>query len=87
MLEADSKYLSELVSTRTEQLSQALSDLHKTQDFVLEAFLQSLWLRDRATAEHCQRVLTFSVTLQVPRSTWPQLMKETSDQQNLHSGR
>jgi HD-GYP domain-containing protein (c-di-GMP phosphodiesterase class II) len=63
MLEADDKYLSELVSTRTEQLSQALCDLHKTQDFVLEAFLQSLWLRDRATAEHCQRVFTFSVAL------------------------
>jgi putative nucleotidyltransferase with HDIG domain len=66
MSEPDEEYrknLEHLVSSRTEQLRQSMSDLEYAQDCVLEVYGDALWLKDRATALHSKRVTAFSIAL------------------------
>lgn len=66
MAELDDGYrknLEVLVATRTEQLRQSMSDVEMAQNSTLEAYLDALWLKDRATARHSKRVMAFSIAL------------------------
>jgi len=61
--EASQKYLEELVSVRTEQLRQSMSDVEYAQDCILEAYGDALQLKHPATAAHSRRLVPFSIAL------------------------
>jgi putative nucleotidyltransferase with HDIG domain len=61
--EAYRKNLEVLVSTRTEQLRQSMFESEIAHDYILEAYSDALWLKDRVTAQHSKRVAVFSIAL------------------------
>ena len=61
--EAYIKNLEVLVSSRTEQLRQSMSDLEIAHGYILEAYSDALWLKDGVTAQHSKRVAVFSIAL------------------------
>jgi len=61
--EAYQENLEALVSTRTEQLRQSMSDLEHAQDCIIEAYGDALQLKHPATAAHSRRLVPFSIAL------------------------
>ena len=82
--EAYQKNLEELVSTRTEQLRQSMSDVEYAQDCILEAYGDALQLKHPATAAHSRRLVPFSVALGRVMKLSGEEIRETARAAFLH---
>ncbi len=77
-------HLEELVSERTQQLQNALSQLEKSYDYTLEALGGALDMKDSGTEGHSKRVTAFAMEISRAIGLSPQMIQTVARGAYLH---